>query len=219
MKRIVVLISGSGSNLEAIINSCNSDIIYGKVISVISNNPEAYGIIRAKKSDIDVKIINHKDFLNRIDFDNELEKNLEDLNPDLIVLAGFMRVLGKKITNKFNEKMINLHPSLLPLYPGLNTHEQVLKNKNTLHGISIHYVSPELDSGPLIAQGEINVKKEENINELSNRIHKIEHLLLPEIINEICIGNIYLDNGKVVFKYLDSLGPTFAPIYKKYHEI
>ena len=99
MKRIVVLISGSGSNLEAIINSCNSNVIYGKVISVISNNPEAYGIIRAKESNIDVKIINHKDFLKRIDFDNELEKNLEDLNPDLIVLAGFMRVLGKKITN------------------------------------------------------------------------------------------------------------------------
>ena len=114
------------------------------------------------------------------------------LSPDLIVLAGFMRILGRKITNKFSDKMINLHPSLLPLYPGLNTHDQVLTNNDSLHGISIHYVSSQLDGGPLIAQGVIKVKKNEEKINLIDRIHKLEHIMLPKIINEICLDNIYL---------------------------
>jgi len=116
------------------------------------------------------------------------------------VLAGFMRVLNKEIVNKFSGKMINLHPSLLPLYPGLNTHDKVIKNNDCEHGISIHYVSPELDAGPIIAQGRIKVRKNEDIKDLEKRIHQIEHRLLPEIINEICIGNIYLNKKTVKFK-------------------
>ena len=153
MKKIVVLISGSGSNLEAIIESCAAKKINGRVIHVISNNPDAYGLTRAAKFNIPSTIIDHKKFSSRIDFENSLEEFLDMLSPDLIVLAGFMRVLGPKITTKFSNKMINLHPSLLPKYPGLHTHEKVLENKDPCHGISIHYVSPELDAGPLIAQG------------------------------------------------------------------
>ena len=157
MKKIVVLISGSGSNLEAIIESCSAKKINGKVIHVISNNPDAFGLSRASKSNIASKVIDHKKFSSRIDFENALEEFLDTLSPDLIVLAGFMRILGTKITSKFSNKMINLHPSLLPVYPGLHTHEKVLENKDTRHGISIHYVSSELDAGPLIAQGFIAV--------------------------------------------------------------
>ena len=158
MKKIAVLISGSGSNLEAIIKACTSKKIEGTVESVICNDPRAYGIERAKSFNIDVRIINHKDFSNREDFDNELENYLMRCSPDLIVLAGFMRILGEKIISTFNGKIINLHPSILPLYPGLNTHDRVLQNNDISHGITIHYVSGELDAGPIIAQGLIEVK-------------------------------------------------------------
>ena len=203
MKKIAVLISGSGSNLEAIINACNSKNIDGTVISVICNDPKAYGIERAKNLNIEVRIINHKEFLTREDFDDELDSYLTQVSPDLIVLAGFMRILGNKITKKFDSKMINLHPSILPLYPGLNTHEKVLQNNDKNHGITIHYVSSELDAGPIIAQGLIEVKTNESKDHLIERIHKIEHILFPEIINEICKGNIGLKDNKVIFKNLN----------------
>ena len=177
MKRIAVLISGSGSNLEAIINACNSNSINGKIVCVISNNPDAYGLKRSEKYNLRTKVINHGDYLNRNNFDAAVDEYLTKLDIDLIVLAGFMRVLGKKITEKYNGKIINLHPSLLPLYPGLNTHKNVIINKDKIHGISIHYVSAELDAGPLIAQGIIKVKEDQNLDELIERIHKIEHML------------------------------------------
>ena len=203
MKKIVVLISGSGSNLEAIIESCVAKNINGKVIQVISNNPDAYGLTRASKFNIASKIIDHKKFSSRIDFENSLEEFLDTLSPDLIVLAGFMRILGTKITSKFSNKMINLHPSLLPAYPGLHTHKKVLENRDTRHGISIHYVSSELDAGPLIAQGFIDISKDETLENIIKRIHNIEHLLLPEIINEICNENIYLDNNEVKYRNIN----------------
>ena len=203
MKKIVVLISGSGSNLEAIIESCSAKKISGKVIHVISNNPDAFGLSRASKFNIASKVINHKKFSSRIDFENSLEEFLDMLSPDLIVLAGFMRILGSKITSKFSNKMINLHPSLLPIYPGLDTHEKVLENKDTRHGISIHYVSSELDAGPLIAQGFIDISKDETLENIIKRIHRIEHLLLPEIINEICNENIFLDNNEVKYRNIN----------------
>ena len=203
MKKIVVLISGSGSNLEAIIKSCAAKKINGKVIQVISNNPDALGLNRASKFNVASKIIDHKKFSSRTDFENSLEEFLDTLCPDLIVLAGFMRILGSKITSKFSNKMINLHPSLLPIYPGLDTHEKVLENKDSRHGITIHYVSSELDAGPLIAQGFINITKDETLENIIKRIHKIEHLLLPEIINEICNENIYLDNNEVKYRNIN----------------
>ena len=203
MKKIVVLISGSGSNLEAIIESCAAKKINGRVIQVISNNPDAYGLIRASEFNIPSTIIDHKKFSSRIDFENSLEEFLDTLSPDLIVLAGFMRILGTKITSKFSYKMINLHPSLLPMYPGLHTHEKVLENKDPHHAISIHYVSSELDAGPLIAQGFIDISRDETLENIIKRIHKIEHLLLPEIINEICNENIYLDNNEVKYRNIN----------------
>ena len=201
MKKIAVMISGSGSNLEAIIKACNTNNIYGDVVCVISNNPNAYGIERAKKHNIPIKIIDHTEYTKRSDFDDSLKEFLENLEIDLIILAGFMRILGKNITEKFYGKMINLHPSLLPLYPGLNTHEQALNNKDKYHGISIHFVSSELDAGPLIAQGKILIKKNESKEKLINRIHKVEHDLLPKVINELCLNNIYLncEINKVIY--------------------
>ena len=214
MKKIAVLISGSGSNLEAIINACNKNIIDGDVVKVISNNPKSYGLMRAKKFNISSITISHNDFDSREGFDQALEDCLVKINPDLIVLAGFMRVLGKKITKKFSNIMINLHPSLLPLYPGLDTHEKVLLNKDKIHGVSIHYVSNELDAGPLIAQGVIKIKENETLDELTERIHTVEHLLLPEIINLIINNKVTIEDEIVKFSTKDPHDKKF--IIKNY---
>lgn len=213
MKKIAVMISGSGSNLEAIVKACHEKNIYGEIVYVISNNPDAYGIERAKKYNIPVKIIDHKSYTDRDDFDDALKEFLDNLEIDFIILAGFMRILGKNITEKFYGKMINLHPSLLPLYPGLNTHTQALNNKDDYHGISIHFVSAELDAGPLIAQGKIPVKADDGLEKLVSKIHKVEHDLLPKVINELCMNNIYLNCETNKVMYSDNLDSKMYVTY------
>ena len=213
MKKIAVMISGSGSNLEAIVKACHEKNIYGEIVYVISNNPDAYGIERAKKYNIPVKIIDHKSYKDRDDFDNALKEFLDNLEIDLIILAGFMRILGKNITEKFYGKMINLHPSLLPLYPGLNTHTQALNNKDKYHGISIHFVSAELDAGPLIAQGKVLVQADDDLEKLVSKIHKVEHDLLPKVINELCLSNIYLNCETNKVMYSDNLDSKISLTY------
>ena len=213
MKKLIVLISGSGSNLEAISKACSEGIINGVIASVISNNPNAYGLERAKKNNLSYKVINHKQFESREKFDEELDNYISSIEPDLIILAGFMRILGKKLSDKYFGKIINIHPSLLPKYPGLDTHEQVLKNNDSFHGISIHYVSSELDAGPLIAQGKFQIKNNLSEDELKEKIHKIEHILYPKIIKEICDDVIRLEGNKVIFKNLKSSNKI---IYENY---
>jgi phosphoribosylglycinamide formyltransferase-1 len=124
-----------------------------------------------------------------------------------------MRILTEKLTNRYIGKIINIHPSLLPKYPGLNTHQEVVKNKDRVHGVSIHYVSSKLDCGPLIAQGEIKTKKHDDINHLIERIHKVEHLIYPEIIKYICEDRIYLESNEVKFKKIIT---KKSIIYNKY---
>ena len=213
MKNIVVLISGSGSNLQAIIDNCNTKYINAEITCVISNNPGAYGLERATSANINSIVINNKDYKSRNCFDSELIKVLDDLNPDLIVLAGFMRILTEKLTSKFFGKIVNIHPSLLPKYPGLNTHQEVINNKDKIHGVSIHYVSSKLDCGPLIAQGEIKTKAYENINHLIKRIHKIEHIIYPEVIKYICDDRISIESNQVKFNNINTINSI---IYNKY---
>lgn len=212
MKKIVVLISGSGSNLQTIIDSCKSKYIPAKVQCVISNNPKAYGIERAKSAGIKTIILDHKKYSSRDLFDADLYDILMQQRADLIVLAGFMRILTSKITENFDGKIINIHPSLLPKYPGLDTHQQVINNKDSIHGVSIHYVSNELDGGPLIAQGEIKTLGDD-IENLIERIHKLEHKLYPEIIKLICANRIGINSNRVEFKDLQVKNDY---IYKKY---
>ena len=138
MFKIAVLISGNGSNLEAIITACKDNIINGSVDIVISNNPDAYGIQRAKNHSLDYKIIDNNKFETREDFDRALVEELKYSNPDLIVLAGFMRILTPVVIEAFKNKIINIHPSLLPKYPGLDTHNSVIKNGDLKHGVTIH---------------------------------------------------------------------------------
>ena len=190
MFKIAVLISGNGSNLEALIDACKKNVINGSIDIVISNNPDAYGIQRAKNHSINYKIIDNNRFETREDFDQALVEELKDSNPNLIVLAGFMRILSSVMTEAFKNKIINIHPSLLPKYPGLDTHNSVIKNGDLKHGITIHFVNEVLDGGQIIAQGEISVNANETSEELKTRIHAIEHVMLPIIVSKFADGTI-----------------------------
>tara|TARA_B100000161_G_scaffold27945_1_gene16482 strand:- start:1966 stop:2568 length:603 start_codon:yes stop_codon:yes gene_type:complete len=194
MFKIAVLISGNGSNLEAIINACKNNIINGSVDIVISNNPDAYGIQRAKNHSLDYKIIDNNKFETREDFDRALVEELKYSNPDLIVLAGFMRILTPVVIEAFKNKIINIHPSLLPKYPGLDTHNSVIKNGDLKHGVTIHFVNEVLDGGQIIAQGELSVNPNETEKQLKRRIHSIEHILLPKIVSKFADGSIDMNN-------------------------
>ena len=194
MFKIAVLISGNGSNLEAIINACKDNIINGSVDIVISNNPDAYGIQRAKNHSLDYKIIDNNKFETREDFDRALVEELKYSNPDLIVLAGFMRILTPVVIEAFKNKIINIHPSLLPKYPGLDTHNSVIKNGDLKHGVTIHFVNEVLDGGQIIAQGELSVDPNETEKQLKRRIHSIEHILLPKIVSKFADGSIDVNN-------------------------
>ena len=190
MFKIAVLISGNGSNLEALIDACKKNVINGSIDIVISNNPDAYGIQRAKNHSINYKIIDNNRFESREDFDQALVEELKDSNPNLIVLAGFMRILSSVMTEAFRNKIINIHPSLLPKYPGLDTHNSVIKNGDLNHGITIHFVNEVLDGGQIIAQGEISVNANETSEELKTRIHAIEHVMLPKVVSKFADGTI-----------------------------
>ena len=204
MFKIIVLISGNGSNLQAIIDACKSGMIEGNVVGVISNKANVFGLERAKKNNIPSEVINHNNFGTREEFDQELVTSIRSYQPDLIVLAGFMRILSPIMTSAFKNKMINIHPSLLPKYPGLKTHEQVIANNDAEHGVTIHSVSEELDGGPIIAQSKIVVHKNQQLEDLIERIHKIEHKIFPKIISmiaskEIKIVNVAA-NKKVIYE-------------------
>ena len=157
MQKIVVLISGNGSNLEAIAKACQNNTIPGAIELVISNQPGVKGLERAQKYHLMTQTISHTDFPSREDFDQALVEQVLSIEPDLVVLAGFMRILTTTFTDAFAGKLINIHPSLLPEYPGLNTHRQALDNGDLMHGVTVHFVDGGLDNGPIIAQGALKI--------------------------------------------------------------
>ena len=220
MKKIGILISGTGSNLKAIINNCNNKNINASISFVISDNPEALGLQIAKENGILIKVINFKEFKKRKDFDQTLLNFLSSNELDLIVLAGFMRILPRMITDKFKGRIVNIHPSILPKYPGTQTHAKVMKNKDRFHGVSIHFVNEILDSGQLIAQGIINTKPNQSESNLIKRIHKVEHLLYPKVIKYLCENKIYLEDNKVIYNLVnETYNQKKNLMYVKYDEI
>ena len=208
---LAVLISGNGSNLQAIIDNIKSKDLKAEIKIVISNNKDAFGLNRASENGIRKIFIDHKDYDDRETYDAELIKNIEKENVDLIILAGFMRILSSKFIKAFPNKIINIHPSLLPKYPGLNTHKKVIENKDKEHGVTVHFVDEGLDSGSIIGFIRLKVNSNEKENELENRIHKLEHYIYPKIIsefqedkimiegNKVMIDKVFYDNGKEYF--------------------
>lgn len=178
---IVVLISGNGSNLQSIINAQQNGLNIN-IQAIISNNPDAYGLQRAKQAGLKTEIIPSKKFTDRDTFDKSLKDCVDQYNPEIIVLAGFMRILSSPIIEAYKFRIINIHPSLLPKYPGLNTHERVLENKDLSHGCSIHFVDEHLDNGPIIAQARTTVLAEDTASSLKEKVQRLEHLLYPKIL-------------------------------------
>ena len=207
IKKLAVLVSGNGSNLQSIIDSINIGDINANISLVISNIETAFALKRAKKENLKSAFLNHKNFSSRESFDQALSELLIKHEIDLIVLAGFMRILSNSFTEKFNRKIINIHPSLLPKYPGLNTHEKVINNKEKFHGVTIHLVDEGLDSGPIIAQAKFEATKYKDIDSLITKVHSLEHKLYPLIIKMIVEGEINLNelNGKDFKCYEDEL--------------
>ena len=196
MLKVVVLISGRGSNLKAIIDKCSKKNVSAKVIAIISNNPNASGIKlsgKFKKIIIDNKLSKKK-------FQIELQNNLKKLKPDLICLAGFMKILSPFITKKWKNKIINVHPSLLPSFKGLNTHKRALKAGAKKSGCTIHFVDESLDGGPIIAQVETTINKKMTSTDLSKKILKMEHKIYPEVVNLFAMKKISMKENKVLIK-------------------
>ncbi len=185
MYKLVVIISGSGSNLQQFINQIESGELNAEISAVISNRPDAYGLKRAEKAGIPTVVLDHTQFLDRESFDQSLAQIIHSYEPDLIILAGFMRILSDGFVKQFNDKLINIHPSLLPKYKGLHTHKRALQDKQKEHGASVHFVIPELDAGKVILQGVVPVKPDDTEATLADRVHKIEHIIYPEAVKLI----------------------------------
>ena len=188
--RIVVLVSGSGSNLQAILDHCQSGHISGDVIAVISNNPDAYGLKRAEHYGAKTAIVNHRDYDCREQYDAELANRIESYEPDLIVLAGFMRILTPGFVERFLGKMINIHPSLLPKYTGLNTHQRAIDAKDSQHGATVHFVTAELDGGPAIIQGRVTIDTQDAQQLAEKVITQVEHKIFPLAVQWFCEGRV-----------------------------
>ena len=207
------MISGDGSNLEAIAKACQTGSIPASIELVISNQPNVKGLERAQKFHLMSKIIQHQDFDSREDFDQALLEQILPIEPDLVVLAGFMRILSSNFTEALNGRLINIHPSLLPDYPGLNTHKQAIENGDLMHGISVHYVTNVLDGGPIISQGALKIDPAQSEAKLINRIHKIEHAIYPKVIADIVKGHIALQGDQVKFEAESHFGPNHMEFF------
>ncbi|MEQ9889953.1 phosphoribosylglycinamide formyltransferase [Pectobacterium aroidearum] len=202
MKNIVVLISGHGSNLQALIDACKNGRLKGKIVAVFSNNAEAYGLERAQNADIPTCVLNPEDFADRAAFDAALANEIEQYDPALVVLAGYMRILSPEFVAQFAGKMLNIHPSLLPKYPGLHTHRKALENGDREHGTSVHFVTDELDGGPLILQAKVPVFSDDTEESLSERVKTHEHTIYPMVINWFLNGRLVMRDNEA---WLDSV--------------
>ncbi len=197
--KVAVLISGNGSNLQALIDNFKKEESIVNIDCVISNKENVFGLERAAKANIDNYFVDHTKFNSREEFDKELIQILDRYSPDLIILAGFMRILSKVFVDQYLGKLINVHPSLLPKYPGLETHKRVIENEDTHHGVTIHYVDKTLDGGPICSQSKIQVTTKD-VNNLQKQIHEIEHKIYPQVVQQIADGKIAYKDGKVIKK-------------------
>ena len=188
LARITVLISGRGSNMAALIDACIAGRIEGAVTHVITNRPDAAGLDIARSHGIATTLVDHRTFASRELFDAALAAAIDQGEPDMIVLAGFMRILGADFVRRYEGRMLNIHPSLLPAYPGTDTHRRALADGATRHGCTVHFVTPDVDCGPIVAQAEVRVEPGDDPTTLAARVLEQEHRLLPEVVRWFCAG-------------------------------
>ena len=198
MTRVVVLISGSGSNLQAFIDAIAKESLSIEISLVISNKEGAFGLQRAQQAGISTAVIDHQAYADRASFDQMLMTAIDKAGADLVILAGFMRILTAEFVLHYANRLINIHPSLLPKYPGNNTHQRALDANDQRHGASVHFVVPEVDAGPIIIQGHMPILQSDNKNSLQQRIHKIEHVIYPTAVRWFADGRLTIRDHQVL---------------------
>lgn len=204
LPRLVILISGSGSNMLAIADQIKDGQIQASINAVICNRPEAAGVQKAKDRDITTEVVNHKDFSTREDFDMALMRAIDEFSPDLIVLAGFMRILTADFVRRYEGRMLNIHPSLLPRHKGINTHKKVLESGDNMHGTTVHFVTEDLDDGPNVIQASLAVLDGDDEVSLQHRVQQQEHIIYPIAVKWFTEGRLrmrkkeaFLDNQQL----------------------
>ena len=196
MKKIVVLVSGQGSNLQALIDACQQGRIAATIVAVISNNAQAYGLQRAEEAGIAAQALDAKAFTDRETFDAALAQAIDQYQPDLVVLAGYMRILSNAFVQHYAGRMLNIHPSLLPKYPGLHTHRQAIDNGDAEHGTSVHFVTEQLDGGPVILQAKVPIFPGDEEDEVVERVQTQEHTIYPLVVSWFVEGRLAMrDNA------------------------
>ena len=195
---IVVLISGRGSNLQSIIDKARDGSLAVEVRAVISNEPDAFGLERARRAGITTRVLNHRDFKSREDFDDALMALVDGFEPGLVVLAGFMRILTPGFVSHYAGRLMNIHPSLLPEFAGLDTHQRAIDAGVAEHGVSVHFVTPSLDGGPVIIQARVPVRKHDDAEALAARVLEQEHVIYPKAIGWFAEGRLSIDGDRVL---------------------
>jgi phosphoribosylglycinamide formyltransferase-1 len=208
---IVVLISGQGSNLQAIIDAVNRGEVAATIRAVISNRPQAFGLERARRAGIPAVVIDHTRFADREDFDTALQEAIDAYAPGLVVLAGFMRILTPAFVRHYHGRMLNIHPSLLPAFRGLDTHRRALAAGVKEHGLSIHFVTDELDGGPVIIQKKVPILAGDDADTLAVRVQEAEHRLYPRVIGWFAAGRLQLRDHHITFDG----EPLTAPLFEE----
>jgi phosphoribosylglycinamide formyltransferase 1 len=198
MKKLVILISGRGSNMQAMVNACARERWPAQVAAVIANRPDAAGLQFAASQGIPTAVVDHRQFPDRQSFDLALANMIDAYAPDLLVLAGFMRVLTDGFAERYAGRMLNIHPSLLPSFPGLKTHQQALDAGVRVHGASVHFVTPRLDHGPIVAQSVVPVRAGDDAAALAARVLGTEHVIYPRAVRWFVEGRLALDGERVI---------------------
>jgi phosphoribosylglycinamide formyltransferase-1 len=197
MKNIVILISGRGSNMEAILHAAAAEKWPARIAAVISNKADAAGLNTAEAAGISAATVEHRNFPDRDSFDRALAETIDRFEPDLVVLAGFMRILTAGFVHHYQGRLLNIHPSLLPSFPGLATHQQALDAGVKFHGATVHYVTPELDHGPIVEQAVVPVLDGDTESVLAKRVLTQEHVIYPRAVRDIIEGRVWLDGDRV----------------------
>ncbi|WP_417790752.1 phosphoribosylglycinamide formyltransferase [Terasakiella pusilla] len=203
--RVAVLISGGGSNLQALLDMCTAEGSPAEIVRVISNVPDAYGLERAKEAGVSTTVINHKDYDGRESFEEALHQVLDSERVQLVCLAGFMRLLTDTFVQKWKDRLINIHPALLPSFKGLHTHERAIEEGVKFHGATVHYVRPAMDEGPIIVQACVPVLPNDTPEELGKRVLEQEHKIYPLALKLIAERKVRVSGEKVVYNGVDNL--------------
>jgi len=198
--KLAVLVSGRGSNLQALIDACKADDFPAEIVLVLSNKADAYGLERAKEAGIPTAVLSHKDFEDRESFDEAMSEKITEAGAELVCLAGFMRLLSDGFVRQWRDRLINIHPSLLPAFKGLHVHERTIEEGARFSGCTVHFVRPAMDEGPIIIQAVVPVHPDDEPNDLAARILEQEHVVYPLAVKYIAEGRVRVSAERVLIE-------------------